>query len=105
MQTRVQGLSEDWLSLWVGLGIFVLALAVIGGADLLGWVVSTQMWTDLSRALGTASKAYSGLGGIGALILTWLALLGILSAGAAAMRVNVARFAAAFTAVFWIAYL
>ena len=105
MQTRVQGLSEDWLSLWIGLVIFVLSLAVIGGADLLGWVVSTAMWTDLSRALGTASKAYAGLGGIGALIVTWLALLVILCAGAAAMKANVARFAGAFTAVFWIAYL
>src|SRR5436853_48673 len=64
MQTRVQGLSEDWLSVWIGLGIFVLALAVIGGADLLGWVVTTQVWADLSRALGTATKAYAGLGGL-----------------------------------------
>src|SRR3954467_13578572 len=105
MQTRVQGLSEDWLSVWIGLGIFVVALAVIGGTDLLGWVVSTQVWTDLSRALGTATKAYVGLGGIGALIITYVALLVVLSAGAVAMRANVARFAAGFTAVFWIAYL
>src|SRR4051812_13394159 len=105
MQTRVQGLSEDWLSVWIGLGLFVLALAVIGGADLLGWVVTTQVWTDLSRALGTATKAYAGLGGLGALIATYLALLVILSAGAVAMKANVARFAAGFTAVFWIAYL
>jgi uncharacterized membrane protein YadS len=105
MQTRVQGLSEDWLSLWIGLGIFALSLAVIGGTDLLGWVVSTQMWTDLSRALGAASKAYAGLGGVGALIITWLALLVVMCAGAAAMKANVARFAATFTAVFWIGYL
>jgi uncharacterized membrane protein YadS len=105
MQARVQGLSEDWLSVWIGLGIFVLSLAVIGGTDLLGWVVTTQIWTDLSRALGTVSKAYAGLGGLGALIATYLALLVILSAGAVAMKANVARFAAAFTAVFWIGYL
>src|SRR5947208_15784557 len=101
MQTRVQGLSEDWLSVWIGLGIFVLALAVIGGTDLLGWVVSTQVWTDLSGALGTATKAYVGLGGIRALIITYLALLVLLSAGAAAMKANVARFVAGWPDACW----
>src|SRR5205085_898452 len=105
MQTRAQRLSEDWLSVWIGLLLFVLSLAVMGGADLLGWVVTTQVWTDASKALGTVSKRYAGLGGVGALIVTYLALLIVLTAGAAALRANVARFAAAFTAVFWIAYL
>src|SRR4051812_50230292 len=104
MQTRVQGLSEDWLSVWIGLGIFVLALAVIGGADLLGWVVSTQVWTDLSRALGTATKAYAGLGGLVALIVTYLALLVMLSAGGAAVKGKVPRLAAGVPAAFLVAY-
>ena len=100
-----KGLSEDWLSVWIGLLIFVLSLGVLGGADLLGWVVSTQVWVDLSKALGTTSKAYAGLGGVGALIATYVALLVVMTAGAAALKANVVRFAAAFTVVFWLAYL
>ena len=105
MNDKAQGLSEDWLSVWIGLLIFVLSLGVLAGADILGWVVSTQVWTDLSKALGTTSKAYAGLGGLGALIATYVGLLVVMTAGAAALKANVARFAAAFTAVFWLAYL
>jgi len=102
---KAQVLSEDWLSVWIGLLIFVLSLGVLGGVDLLGWVVSTQVWTDLSKALGTTSKAYAGLGGVGSLIATFVALLVVMTAGAAALRANVARFAAGFTVVFWLTYL
>ena len=98
------GISEDWLSLWIGLAIFVLSRGVLVGADLLGWVVTTSVWTDVSKALGTASKTYAGLGGTGALIATFVALLVVMSLGAAALRVDVARFALGFTAVFWLAY-
>src|SRR5262249_6047393 len=105
MQTKAQGLSEDWLSVWIGLAIFVLSLAALGGGDILGWVVTTAVWTDLSQALGTASKAYAGIGGFGALIATYIALLVVMTAGAAALRENIARFALGFTAVFWLAYL
>ena len=102
---RASGLSEDWLSVWIGLVIFVLSLALLAGVDLMGWVVATSVWTDISKALGTASKAYAGLGGVGALVCTYVALLIVMSAGAAALKVSVARFALAFTAVFWLAYL
>src|SRR5512138_610814 len=105
MNDKVQGISEDWLSLWIGLLLFVLSLGVLVGADILGWVVTTQVWTDLSKALGTASKAYSGFGGLGALIVTYVAMLVVMSIGASALKANVARFALGFTAVFWLAYI
>jgi uncharacterized membrane protein YadS len=105
MNGNAPGISEDWLSLWIGLLIFVLSLGVLVGADILGWVVTTQVWTDLSKALGTASKTYSGLGGLGALIVTYVVLLVIMSVGAAALKANVGRFALRFTAVFWLAYI
>ena len=82
MDAKAQGISEDWLSVWIGLLIFVLSLGVIAGSDILGWVVSTSVWTDLSKALGTASKNYSALGGFGALIATYIALLAVMTAGA-----------------------
>jgi hypothetical protein len=97
-------LNEDWLAVILGLFIFVLALAALVHTDLIGWVVSTAVWSDFSKALGPASKGYAALGGFGALIATYVALTLVLSAGAAALKANVKRFALAFTAVFWIAY-
>jgi len=97
-------LSEDWLSVIIGLAIFVLALIGVAGTDLLGWVVSTSVWSDLSTALGTTSKAYASLGGFGALVATYVAFLVVLSLAAAALKSDLKTFALAFTAVFWIAY-
>ena len=52
-------ISEDWLSLIIGLFIFVLSLAAIVNIDLLGWVVTTSVWTDVGKALGPVSKSYA----------------------------------------------
>ena len=100
-----RGLSEDWLSVWIGLLVFALALGVLAGADILGWVVTTAVWNDASKALSPLSKAYSGLGGVGALMATYVALLAVTTAGAAALKADVKRFALGFTSVFWISYL
>jgi len=97
-------ISEDWLALGIGLFIFVLALAGIANVDLLGWVVTTSVWNDIGKALGTVSKSYASLGGFGALFATYLALLVVLSAAAVALQSDLKKFAFAFTAVFWIAY-
>jgi uncharacterized membrane protein YadS len=97
-------LSEDWLSLIIGLAIFALALGTLAGADILGWVINTSVWNDLGVALGPVSKAYASLGGFGALVVTYIALLVVLSLAAVALKNNVGRFALAFTAVFWLAY-
>jgi uncharacterized membrane protein YadS len=97
-------MSEDWLAVVIGLLVFALALAGLTGADLLGWVVTTSVWTDIGLALAPAGKGYAALGGGGALIVTYLALLAVLSAAAAALRLDVRRFAVAFTVVFAIAY-
>lgn len=97
-------LSEDWLAFWIGLLVFGLALAGLAGTDLLGWAVTTTVWVDSTKALGTASKTYAGLGGLGALIATYVALLAALTAGVATLRGDIKRFAIAFTATFWIAY-
>jgi uncharacterized membrane protein YadS len=96
--------TEDWLSVAIGLFIFALALAGVWNVDLLGWTVATSVWTDPGQALGTVSKSYGALGGAGALILTYFALLALLSAAAAALKTDVRRFAVGFSVVFWIAY-
>ncbi|MGO9047330.1 MAG: putative sulfate exporter family transporter [Xanthobacteraceae bacterium] len=97
-------INEDWLAVVLGLSIFVLALAALVNVDLIGWVVTTSVWSNLSQALKATSKDFSSLGGISALIATYVALLVVLSASAVALKANVTRFALAFTAVFWIAY-
>jgi uncharacterized membrane protein YadS len=101
----MNAISEDLLSLILGLLIFVLALALLAGTDLLGWVVTTGIWTNPAQALAPISKVYAGLGGVGALVATYVALLVLMTAGAAALRANVVCFALGFTAVFWISYV
>src|SRR6516164_9587839 len=97
-------ISEDWLSVVIGLFIFVLALAVLANVDLIGWVVTTAVWSNLTLALNTSSKAFAALGGVGALVATYVALLVVFSIAAVALKSDVKKFALAFTAVFWIAY-
>jgi uncharacterized membrane protein YadS len=97
-------INEDWLAVVLGLAIFVLALAALVNVDLIGWVVTTSVWTNLGQALKATSKDFSSLSGIGSLVATYVALLVVLSAGAVALKANVRRFALSFTAVFWIAY-
>jgi uncharacterized membrane protein YadS len=45
------------------------------------------------------------LGGVGALIATYVGLLVLMTLGAAALRIDVKSFALGFTAVFWISYV
>jgi uncharacterized membrane protein YadS len=105
MNGKSQGITEDWLSLIIGLVIFVLSLGLVANMDLLGWVVTTSVWSNIGTALAPVSKAYAGLGGIGSLIATYIGLLVIMTAGAAALGVNLGRFVVAFTVVFLISYI
>jgi polyferredoxin len=61
MQPQRSRLTEDWLAVITGLFIFVLALTTYFGADVLGWVVTTSVWTNVTKALAPVSKAYAGL--------------------------------------------
>jgi uncharacterized membrane protein YadS len=97
-------LSEDVVAVGLGLGVFFLALLSLLGADALGWLVTTSVWTNPSTALAPVSKAYASLGGAGALLVTYLVLTAVLSAGAYLLGDDVKRFAIAFTGVFAIAY-
>ncbi len=63
MEETKQGISEDWLSLWLGLFIFVLSLFAFTGADLLGWGISTKTWTDVSKATSATTKNYVSVKG------------------------------------------
>jgi len=97
--------TEDWLSVYTGLFIFAMAAAIFFGADMLGWAVTTSVWTNVAISLAPASKAYAGIPGIAALFATYLFLLVIMGAGAAALGADVRRFSKGFTAVFFVSYL
>ncbi len=97
--------SEDWWSVWIGLFIFLLGLISLSGRDVLGWAVEPQMWTDLSKAFGPVSKSYAGLSPVVSLLLTYLAFLVVLSVGAKALGLNLAKFAGGFTVIFFLTYL
>jgi uncharacterized membrane protein YadS len=99
-----KGISEDWLSVWIGLFIFVLSLGVFGDRDLLGWGVTTAVWTDPSTALRPVSKAYAGLGGWGSLVATYVFLVAVMSVGAVALKASLWKFIRGFTFVFWASY-
>ena len=79
MERTAQGMSEDWLSVWIGLFIFVLSLGLLAGVDVLGWVIKTGVWTDVTKSLSPASKAYSGMSGIASLFVTYVAFLVVMS--------------------------
>jgi uncharacterized membrane protein YadS len=96
--------SEDLVAVGLGLVVFLLALGSLAGADALGWLVTTSVWTNPSLALAPVSKAYASLGGAGSLLLTYLLLTAVLSGAAHLLGDDVKRFAAAFTGVFAIAY-
>ncbi|MEK7403666.1 MAG: putative sulfate exporter family transporter [Acidobacteriota bacterium] len=97
-------INEDWLAVWIGLFLFLLALASLTGVDLLGWAVTTSVWTNVSRALGAASKTYAGLPGLVCLLATFVFLAAVMAIGARALGADVRRFIKAFTAVFFISY-
>jgi hypothetical protein len=102
MVEKNHGISEDWLSLWLGLFIFLLSLGVFWGLDLLGWGWKVSVWTDLTKAMGTVSKEVKGITGLTALFITYLFLMFIMGIGARALKVDQSKFQVAFTLVFFI---
>jgi uncharacterized membrane protein YadS len=99
-----KGISEDWLSLWMGLFIFVLGLGLFVGLDILGWGIKTNVWTDITKSMTPFSGSLKGMPGITSLFLTYIFMLFVTLVGAAALKANVGRFLVAFTLVFWIGY-
>ncbi|MFZ0479875.1 MAG: putative sulfate exporter family transporter [Terriglobales bacterium] len=100
-QTR---LNEDWLAVWIGLFVFALSLTLLFGIDLLGWTITTSVWTAPSKALAPASKLYAHLPASLALIATYFFLLVVLLVGAKALRADLKRFAVGFTTIFIVSY-
>ncbi|MFC2084022.1 putative sulfate exporter family transporter [Bacteroidota bacterium] len=104
-EKRKPFISEDWLSLWLGLFIFVLSLGVFIGIDVLGWGIKTNIWTNISSSLTTISKNYEGIPGIVSLLLTYIFMFFVVGIGARAIGIKFKKFIIPFTIVFFISYL
>ena len=90
---------------FVGLLVFALSLGPVFGVDLLGWAAAPKTWIELGKAVQPASPAYASLGGLLALLSTYLFVLALMLLGAGALGANIFRFAVTFSVVFWLAYL
>ena len=96
--------SEDWWSVWIGIGIFALSLLMFAGVDALGWAVQTREWLRPGDGLGPVSKGYATLPGALSALLTYLFLLLIMGVGAAFLEANLKKFALGFTVIFWASF-
>ena len=96
--------TEDWLSVWIGLLIFVLAMGPLVGLDLLGWAVKPEMWTSLLKVLKPVSKNYADLPGVLSLVLTYLAFLVVMGVGAKALGAKMGKFIYGFTVIFCLTF-
>jgi uncharacterized membrane protein YadS len=106
MERAMKGrLNEDWLAVLLGLFFFGLSLGPLFGADLLGWAVTTSVWTSVGKALAPASKVYAGMSGAGALALTFVFVAAVLTAGAAALGYSAGRFLRGVAVIFALSYL
>lgn len=97
--------SEDWLSVVFGLIVFVLALGLLLGTDVLGWATAPKTWLDITRAVAPASRTYAQAPGWVTLLGTFAFVLALMTVGAALLRTNITRFLLGFTIIFWLAYV
>ena len=72
--------SEDWLAVWLGLAVVLIALPTAAGFDLLGWVASAKIWLTPIEAVRPVSPKYAFLPGLVSLFLTYLLVLGLVGA-------------------------
>ncbi len=98
-------LTEDWLAVCLGLFVFLLSLGLLFGVDVLGWTITTNVWTAPGRALAPASKSYANLPALVSLLATYVFMIVILAAGAKSLGANVKQFLKGFTAIFALSYL
>src|SRR5260221_12562931 len=95
--------SEDVLALGVALLIFVISLVGVFGVEPFGWAVKTNVWLNPSKIFAAASPHYLNWPVWVSILLTYLFLAMLLSAGAWLRGTPVRQFIPAFTVAFFIA--
>ncbi|MEE9139943.1 MAG: putative sulfate exporter family transporter [Alphaproteobacteria bacterium] len=97
--------TEDWWAVWLGLFMFFAGLASIGDVDLVGWMAKTKTWTDLSKSLAPAGKAYADWTPLASLLMTYAVFTVLTGIGAATMKLDVRKFLLGWTTLFAITWV
>ena len=100
-ETRI---SEDWLSFWTGLVVFLLSLGVFLGTDLLGFGAKVGTWTDLSKAITPVAASFKWMSAGLAVLSTYLFMGVLVGLGNWLLGGNLKKFTVAFTLVFTISF-
>jgi uncharacterized membrane protein YadS len=104
MKESKLSISEDWLSLWIGLTIFFLSLGVFAGADLLGFGAKVTTWSDLSLAVTPVSGSFKWMPPWLIVIATYLFMTLLVGGGNMLLGGSLKKFIVAFTLVFAISF-
>ncbi len=96
--------TEDWWSVWLGLFMVVLGLLSVAGVDLVGWVAQAPTWSDWTKGVKVAGKAYQGLPPLLGLLLTYVIFTALTTIGAACMKFNIRKYLAGWTVLFAITW-
>jgi uncharacterized membrane protein YadS len=87
--------TEDWWSVWFGLGIVALALVTFwSGATIKGWAVTPAKWSELGVALADFARNAGGY------LMIFLLFAVVFGLSMALMGVKLAKFLAGFTPLF-----
>ena len=105
--------TEDWWAVWIGLGIFALSLASLGGVDLVGWMARTRSWewTDVagafawSKLFAPAGAGYASWHALASFAATYVVFTALFALGARSLGLNVRRFVLGFTLLFLVTWL
>ncbi len=93
--------SEDWLPVWLGAALVLIAVPTAAGVDLLGWVAAPRVWLSPAEAVRPVSAGYAALPAFANLILTYLLVLVLVGLWAAARKIELRAFVPGFTVIFW----
>ncbi|MDR3582408.1 MAG: putative sulfate exporter family transporter [Candidatus Pacebacteria bacterium] len=95
--------GEDWMSVWIGLFIWGIALAgALAGRDFLGWGTVAGVWARVGKSLVPVSGNYTWMPGWESVLCTYLFLLIALVAGARLLRYDLRKFVVGFSLIYWI---
>lgn len=105
MLQRKPILSEDWLSLLLGLLVFLLSLGVIFGIDILGWGVKISTWNDIREAFSPVSATYKSLSPWLSILFTYLFMLIVVGLGNFMLGGRIGKFIYSFSIVFLLSFI
>jgi uncharacterized membrane protein YadS len=101
-------LTEDWVAVLLGLAVVALSLLAFAQVDPLGWVVKAKVWKEIGGGLAATSAHYKSWSGYTALLVTLASLTAVLTGSAAALGLEVRRFARGFVVILlltWVCYV